>query len=147
MNSTTTPPAAEWAHSVTIASNEPADGLGNIQALLPKLLSSGPQDLRTAAALAQLAAQCLKLLEHRLPIFNHDYSDIVGHARWVDEAVYLKDDYGLPVYEDKWQTDPINYLEKVSAPVYELARDLEDLAVRSGMQGMKQLESAAGEVA
>jgi hypothetical protein len=143
MNSLTAPPAAERAHSVTIHPAYVAEGLNGIQGILPELLPAGPQDLETASALAQIAAQCLMLLKQQIPVWNYNslYTDIRDNSLWVTEAVELENDHGLPIYEGKWHADPFGHLHKVSAPIYELARDLQDLADQSVLQRNSQLHS------
>jgi hypothetical protein len=140
MNSLTAP-AAERAHSVTISSDNPAHCLHQFQWVLPGLLPAGPQNLETAQALAQLAAQCLTLLEQRLPVFNYQCSEFCHDSLWVTEAIKLENNHGLHIYEGKWHADPFGHLHKVSAPVYELARDLEALADQSELQRLNQLDS------
>ncbi|MFN9912561.1 MAG: hypothetical protein ACK53L_08255, partial [Pirellulaceae bacterium] len=134
-------PATERA--VTIHSAYVAEGLNTIQSILPELLPAGPQDLETASALAQVAAQCLMLLNQQLPVWNYNslYTDIFDNSHWVTESVELKNGYGLTVYDGKWGADPFGHLKKVSAPVYELARDLQDLAEQSEGQKNSQLDS------
>jgi hypothetical protein len=94
-----------------------------LAAIRPQLVAAmpkGPQSLAAAAELANVAAQCLKLLQHREPTWRLDGEPDLG---WRDD---LKIEDRL--FEGSWDADEDQALEKVSTPVYILARELQEAA-------------------
>jgi hypothetical protein len=104
----------------TLEKQQLPDWLAAIRPQLVANMPSGPQSLAAAAELAHVAAQCLRLLQHREPIWRLDGEPCFG---WRKD---LRDENRL--FEGAWDCDEDQALEKVSTPVYILTRELEEAA-------------------
>jgi hypothetical protein len=103
------------------AGQSPSDAqeLENIRGRLVEILPKGPQDLESAAELADIAAQCMKLLQHKNPVWLLE-GEFESDANPWRKGLFVRDN--IDCIEWHWDDDKV--LEDVSAPVYRFARDL-----------------------